>query len=529
LATLPSPEPRPFPEAPAVEAPPRPVAPDFRDAWLRAAIAAVAALVLLIALFWDTAASAVDVWIGSKTYNHCFMVGPIVAYLLWDRRRLFAHVAPRPFWWGLALLPAFGALWLFAEVASVQEGQHIALALLIEATLLTVLGWRAFWAFLFPFFYLMFLVPSGEFLVPVLQDFTADFSVMLLRVIGIPTFRDGIFISIPTGHFEVAEACAGIRFLIASLAFGFLFANIVYRHWPRRLLFVALSLVVPIIANGFRAAGIILLAHYSDNTLAVGADHLIYGWFFFALIMLLLIWIGGRLREPEDDEPMEAPQASLGGSSAPSAAFAGAVVLVALAAGAAPAAAALLRALPADAALDRLAAPAPPPGWSLVESRSDWKPDFPNADKVIRQAYAGPDGEVEVFIAYYARQRQDAKVIAQFNTIYDGERWQRAGSFAGRAEIEGGLPVAGTRLIGRFRERRAVLHWYWIDHAFTASGLKGKLLQAKAELLTRRRPAAAIALAADYVEDPNDAVARINAFLKGAEPLAPLLARPTER
>ena len=493
-------------------------------------MAACLALLGLFGMFWDTAASAVDVWINSKTYNHCFMVVPIVAYLLWDRRGHFSEVAPRPFWWGLLLLPVFGLAWLIAEMASVQEGRHIALAMMIEAVLLVVLGWRAFLAFLFPFLYLLFMVPSGEFLVPKLQDFTADFSVLMLRLVGIPTFRDGIFISIPNGHFEVAEACAGIRFLIASIAFGFLFANLVYRSTARRLLFIALSVVVPIIANGFRAFGIIILAHFSDNTIAVGADHLVYGWFFFALIMLLLIWIGGRLRGPEDDGPPEAPEISRGGRPARAGAFAAAAVVATLAAAASPAAAAWLAAQPAPAALELVAPPPAPTGWTMAESESGWLPEYPNADRVVRQAYDSPGGRVELFIAYYVRQRQDAKVVAQFNTLYDGERWVRAGSFGATAAVDGGaLPVVGTRLIGRLRERRVVLSWFWVDGAFTASGLRAKLLQAKAELATRRRAAAAIAVAADYDEDPEPAVRRINEFLKAAEPLAPMLARAAQR
>src|SRR3546814_1249470 len=101
LATLPSPEPR--PARMAERPPPAPVGlrSDLRQAWISAGIAAALALLALVGVFWDTAATAVDVWISSKTYNHCFLIVPIVAYLLWDRRPLFSQVAPRPFWWGL--------------------------------------------------------------------------------------------------------------------------------------------------------------------------------------------------------------------------------------------------------------------------------------------------------------------------------------------------------------------------------------------------------------------------------------------
>jgi hypothetical protein len=81
---------------------------DLRKAWISAGVAVFLVLAVLVGMFWDTAASAVEVWIGSRTYNHCFLIVPIVAYLLWDRRALFGQVAPPPFRWGHQQQPAFG-------------------------------------------------------------------------------------------------------------------------------------------------------------------------------------------------------------------------------------------------------------------------------------------------------------------------------------------------------------------------------------------------------------------------------------
>jgi exosortase len=55
---------------------------------------------------------------------------------------------------------------------------------------------------------------------------------------------------------------------------------------------VALSIAVPIVANWVRAYLIILMGYLSSMRLAVGVDHLIYGWIFYAAVMLLLLWVG---------------------------------------------------------------------------------------------------------------------------------------------------------------------------------------------------------------------------------------------
>jgi exosortase/archaeosortase family protein len=135
-------------------------------------------------------------------------------------------------------------------------------------------------------------VPFGDFIVPVLQEYTAWFAVWLLQLSGLPMYREGLYISIPAGDFVVAEECSGVRYLIASVALGLIYAYISYRSVWRRAALVALAIALPIIANGIRAWGIIMIAHWTDMEHAVGVDHLIYGWVFFGFVMLLLFWLG---------------------------------------------------------------------------------------------------------------------------------------------------------------------------------------------------------------------------------------------
>src|SRR5262249_51537114 len=130
-----------------------------------------------------------------------------------------------------------------------------------------------------------------------LMEFTASFTVRALELTGVPVYREGLRFSIPTGDFEVASACSGIRYLIASVALGTLYAHLTYHTFWRRALFVALCLVVPLFAHGVRAYLIVMIAYWSDMRLAVGVDHLVYGWLFFGLVMFALFWLGLRLRE----------------------------------------------------------------------------------------------------------------------------------------------------------------------------------------------------------------------------------------
>jgi hypothetical protein len=100
---------------------------------------------------------------------------------------------------------------------------------------------------------------------------------------------------------------------------------------------MALAVVVPIIANGLRALGIVVLGSYLGSAEAAAADHILYGWIFFSIVMLLLIVAGLPFREDGPAPAREAPSRPL---PAPSpAGLAAAAVLATGLAAAAPVAA----------------------------------------------------------------------------------------------------------------------------------------------------------------------------------------------
>ncbi|WP_139842728.1 exosortase A, partial [Janthinobacterium sp. GW458P] len=265
-----------------------------RDLALPALLLALAAVVLLYhATFW----SMVELWSRSQTFAHGFMIVPISAWLAWRRRARLAALAHRPSPWGLLLLALLGLAWLLADAANVQVVEQYAATAMLPACVLAILGWPAVRVLAFPLAYLFLAVPFGEIFLEPLIDFTASFTVAALQLTGVPVFRDGNNLSLPTGNWSVVEACSGLRYLIAALALGALYAHLNFRSARRRLAVMAAALLVPILANGVRAYLIVMLGHLSNMRLAVGVDHLVYGWLFFGLVALLLFWIAARWRE----------------------------------------------------------------------------------------------------------------------------------------------------------------------------------------------------------------------------------------
>ena len=127
-------------------------------------------------VFWHEIAGACRVWLSSPTYSHCFLVLPIALYMIWDRRLVLAGVYPRPDYRALAVLPLLSFAWLLMAVLGVLEVQQFVFMTMVQAILLAALGWPVYRRLLGPLLYLYLLVPSGEYLVPQLQDLTAHFA-----------------------------------------------------------------------------------------------------------------------------------------------------------------------------------------------------------------------------------------------------------------------------------------------------------------------------------------------------------------
>ena len=422
-------------------------------------------LVALLALFWPECEAAVRVWLASTAYGHCFLIVPMALYLAWDRKAALVGVPIRatPAFALLALPVA--AVWLLADRLGIMEGRQLAAIGALEVFALTLLGWPMFRALLAPLAFLVFLVPSGAFITPWLQIVTTRIAVAGLNVLGIPNYVTDLTIEIPAGTFYVAEACAGLRFLIAAVAFGVFYALLNYRSPGRRVAFIAASIIVPIFANGLRAMGIVALGHILGSAEAAAADHIIYGWVFFSIVMLLLVAVGMPLREaPAGPRPGASMQTRpVAGRFI--AATAAALVLVAMG----PAIAAQLDRSVSPPALAALPALADPPGCTALGDP---------VTEPARRSRAYQCGPLQVLVtieAFPARSKSDA--VLRERRRLTGE----AASDDSSAHPLRDIPAeAGPWLfVNTIEPFRMTTTTSWVNAAPAQGGLRGRLTQAR--------------------------------------------------
>lgn len=279
-----------------------PVAATRHSAWRAALVRLALAALALVALASREWGEMLHIWWNIDSYSHILLIPPIIAWLVWIRREDALQVEPRGWWPGLALVAAALGLWLVGRVTDLNLLAHAGAVAMLGAVTLALLGPRVGALLALPLGFAVFLVPFGDEIVPPLQYLTAEMAIALTHMVGVPARIDGIYIHTPAGLFIVAEACAGVHFMMAMVALGVLTCFTSFASWRRRALFMLACVVVPIVANGIRAWATIYIAQFVGAEAAGGFDHIVYGWIFFGLVVALILGVAWRWFEREPEE-----------------------------------------------------------------------------------------------------------------------------------------------------------------------------------------------------------------------------------
>lgn len=383
--------------------------------WRQALPATVLVIAAVLWMFRDSFAGMAEIWSRSDTFAHGWLVPPIALWLAWRARPRLAVLSPRPQPWLLLPIVAAGGAWLLGALASINAVTQLAATTMLVLAVPATLGWAVARVLAFPLLFLFFMVPIGEFLLPVLMEGTADFTVTALQITGVPVYREGLQFIIPTGSWSVVEACSGVRYLIASFMVGTLFAYLNYRSTRRRLVFVAVSIAVPIVANWVRAYLIVMLGHLSNNRIATGVDHLVYGWVFFGVVIGLMFFIGARWSEP-DAPPPPPPAPGAVAAASPGLQWGAAALLVAVLAWPGVALDRIEHQVAAGTPAFEL--PADLPGWQRqAVPEGSFAPVHVGAALERGALYRAGDQDVVVHVAYYRGQGPGRKLTSSENVL----------------------------------------------------------------------------------------------------------------
>ena len=244
------------------------------------------------ALYAHVVAKLVHDWWTNENYSHGFLIVPVAAFFVWERRRVLTETATSPSAVGLLIVILSVGVLLAGVLGAELFLTRLSILGVIAGTVVFTLGWRHLKILAFPIAFLLLMIPLpaiifNQIAFP-LQLLASKCGEAALSALQIPVLREGNVIILPNTTLEVAEACSGIRSLVSLLTLAIVYGYFTEtRAWARVTLALA-SIPVAIMVNGFRVAGTGIAAHYLGPAAAQGFLHEFAGLFMFAAAFALL-------------------------------------------------------------------------------------------------------------------------------------------------------------------------------------------------------------------------------------------------
>ena len=443
-------------------------------------ISGFAILCLWLTFCWQGLTTVVEIWYGNEIFNHGFFIVPGAFYLIYLKRYELLSKPIQTSALSLAVIIPALLLYVVGIAGDIQLFLHAATFTLLPALIWLLIGTQAARTILFPLVFMLFSIPVGEQLIPYLQEIAADGSVALLHLSGVPLFRSGLYIEIPQGRFLVAEACSGVSFFIASFVIGSLYAYLNLASAKRRAVFVAISLIFPVLANIVRVYGIILIAYWTDMEHAAGADHLIYGWFFFAFVIICLLGLGELLRTPvtgsivsdTHGEVEEADVGKLAKLVVSQPVLIGVISLLILgllwlsAITRTPSASPAEQVIPLNALNDEAC------------GMASWSPKVHQPDSQTHIYLLNVNCSVQLYTAWFSET--DNELVSDLHRLFDPEQY----SLSHTTNIStNGLTFTVYHVVSSNGEKLSIVRWYNVDDMRFTSSVNTKVHQLKNILL----------------------------------------------
>jgi EpsI family protein len=342
------------------------------------------------------------------------------------------------------------------------------------------------------------------------MEFTANATVYLVRLTGIPIYQDGLNFVLPSGSWSVVEECSGVRYLIATLTLAVVYSYYNYASLKKRLIFIGFSIIVPVFANSLRAFIIVMLGHFSGMKIAIGADHLIYGWVLFGIIIFAMFYIGSFWRDSKEDFDKSAPVSETHQLKPYTARYLTvSLVLVSLFP-------LLFYQLQSHTEESRHTADAIPkidhygPWQRQSINTSIWKPIIYQPDLTLSEIYASTQGSVQLDIGYFYTQRDGSETVSTNNKLVNpyGGDWKIVSSSVVNTSK---FSVRETTIL-RANVKLLTWQWYRMGESQTYNPYKAKIYQAYMRIFSGRTDGAFITISTPLNEDKEAARIRLSSF-----------------
>jgi exosortase A len=234
-------------------------------------------------------------WGHDDNYSHGFLIIPIAAYLVWERRDELLAARPSPSALGLVVVAVSLMMLVAGQLGAELFLTRLSLIGVLAGAVLFLYGWEHLRVVWFPLAFLLLMIPIpaiifNQIAFP-LQLLASRFGETVLRLFNIPVLREGNVMTLANTQLEVAEACSGIRSLISLLTLGIVYGYFTDKRFLVRLVIALSTIPVAIVANGLRVAGTGIAAYHYGEDAAQGFFHEFSGWVVFVVSLAMVFVI----------------------------------------------------------------------------------------------------------------------------------------------------------------------------------------------------------------------------------------------
>lgn len=401
-------------------------------------------------------------------YNHGFLLLFIAIYLLSKRIDLNKDLTFEANVLGFCLSCILLLAVFVFGIINIAIAQVLAMFLLVYSLILTFYGWVVFKKSIIPLAFILFAIPIWDGLSPVLQWITAEMSYLMVKAAGIAALKDGYYIMVPAGSFEVAASCSGFSYLMAALPLSLLYAITNFRSKRRIVLVIAVIVISSIIANWVRVLVIIVAGQMTNmQHYFITVEHFNLGWFIFGLFFITLIYFFNRTSDLNSANDEERPvEVSLSRRETKINVrliiFSISLSLIALLAVAAH------HVGDSRANAVHMADISVPDSFSHTPALYPLEPTVEGAVEkyFVSYDYGQP---IQIYHGFIKFQVQGEEVISSLNTLYS-DKWQ----LINRSKGLSGKIIKAELIYSLTGERYLLWSWYKVDGTNTASGILAK-------------------------------------------------------
>ena len=471
----------------------------MRKYWSLHLLAIFIVLLVLLLTHYDNFISLFSWWGVTSKYGHSMVVFPLIAYLVYESRFELRDFVPQP----QAIMGLLLALLSIALVAfnfiHVEILSESLLVLMVPVIVWSIIGFKLGLKLFIPTLLILTTAPIWELFSPLLTDITTEVSYQVLKILGVPVFREGAFLNIPEGTFEVADGCGGFRYFIVGLTLGLSSAYLNFRTVRARVLVVGVAILLSMVGNWIRVMVVIWAGHVTDMQHSFVHEHVNLGWWIFAsiffpfFIIVNKIAIAAQIDQPEAHESTVAYAEQNGTRKLVASVIllSSIIVIVPL----------LLTSIQSDqsstTAILSSKKPGAIKGWEGPYTYTgNWTPNYEGAAGEGTYTYVKGDRVLYVYIAYYLIQDQ-GKELVNFNNTLVNKNWKSYDNKILSLGLNSGESMGvECRRLSTMLGSRLMWSWYYVAGSVTPDRRIAKMLELK-KLVGSSNVSAVVAVLSD--------------------------------